>query len=776
MLTAQQLYEIIAHKDDTEIGADGQPKNRAAKALYSLVDHYREHPATAENMDELLFSAALNDMVERAERVVKKGASEADFKTILSEDVGKFNATFDKLPREVREQGPVREAFDVILPEQNPDKLAYDREVKSLTEELLRQHDSLVRLRAGTHPAQTGPAPLTQEELETRKKEAEQRINEAFTALLAMDDLQKASGWSSALDPEQRKKAADKLALSPSAMMALGGVREVARDPAEVADLLRQLGRTELQAQIAPAAEAVEKEKQKAAAQVFEEETRLLAEETLRSFTAVRQLIDGKHPAFRDKRMSAEDRQEMLERNTENLRASIATLAAMNEFGKAGDFVSATDPQKLEKAADAVMAKKGGGLDLAMETLTSRAGTPDLAAVFMNSNLRNLSNLIVDVQKSEEQKTKAAFQEEYDALLGQAVRRREELDRLRKDGPGEQQGNAYAGSRDELKAGLAALIAMDNFRRKGKYAVLNDPGRLEAETDRILRSKRLETAMESLAPGKGGGKTLTEVFRDLNRKTLSQKLAALETVPEKQEQKPEEPVNEKTEPEKAAEAAAEETGPEIVQETKEKPEEPVDEKPEPEKTEEVKAEETGPSKEPVFPEEPLRKSSPEHPRWRTVPEEPQRNSVQAEGKGAAGQYSPDCPVMRFQAKLQELREDIKMSTVSPLYELDVTQCRVGLARLFALRDMGKTDPLSPVTDDQVKARIHHIYHTKGNPEFKLYQDIDKKILSGDTRVFKRVVGAITGEESSKEFAQTVSKASWIKLQNVKEQKAPGLSR
>ena len=770
MLTAQQLYEIIAHKDDAEIGTDGQPKNRAAKALYSPVDHYREHPADTGNMEELLFSTALNRMVERAERVVKKGASESDFKTILTDDLSKFNVTFDNLPREIREQGPVREAFDVILPEQNPDKLAYDREVKSLTEELLRQHEALMLLNADTHPAQTGPAPMTREELETRKKETAERIDEVFTTLLAMDDLQKASGWRSALDPEQRKRAAEKMAYSPTAMMALGGVKEVARDPAGVAEMFQRLGRTELQAQIAPAAEAVEKEKQKAAAQVFEEETRLLAEETLRNFTAVRQLIDGTHPAFRDERISAEDRQEMLERNTENLRASIATLAAMNEFGKAGDFVSATDPEKMEKAADAVMAKKGGGLDLAMETLTSGTGTPDLAAVFMNSNLRNMSKLIVDAQEREKQKTKAAFQENYDALLGQAVRRKEELDQLRKGGPEEQQSEAYAGSREELKADLAALLAMDNFRRKGEYAVLSDPHRLKAETDRVLQSKRLETAMESLAPGKGGGKTLTEVFRGLNRKTLSQKLAALENVPEKDR----------------TESREQEPGGPESGKTEEKPEEPVDEKKEPEKAEEAGSEKLGDQgaqaeepvfpEEPVIPEEPLRKSAPEHPRWRTVPEEPQRKSVPAEGKGAADQYSPDCPIMRFQAKLQELREDIKMSTVSPLYELDVTQCRVGLARLFALRDMGKTDPLSPVTDDQVKARVHHIYHTKGNPEFKLYQDIDKKILSGDTRVFKRVVGAITGEESSKEFAQTVSKASRIKLQNVKEQKAPGLSR
>ncbi len=769
MLTAQQLYEIIAHKDDTEIGTDGQPRNKTAKALYSLVDHYKEHPADTGNMEELLFSSALNRMVERAERVINKKASESDFKTILSDEVGKFNTTFDRLPREVREQGPVREAFDIILPEQNPDKLAYDREVKSLTEELLRQHEDLMLLNAGTHPAQTGPEPLTQEELETRKKEAAERIDEVFTSLLAMDDLQKASGWKSALDPEQRKRAAEKTAFSPVAMMALGGVKEVARNPAEVADMFRQLGRTELQAQIAPAAEAVEAERQKAAAQVYEQDSKLLAEEAIRTFKVVRQLIDGKHPAFRDKRMSAEDRQEMLERNTENLRASIATLVAMEKFRNAGDFVSATDPQKLEESADAVMAKKDGGLDYIMNTLTSGTGTPDMAFLFRNAKmpeLPGLSKLIVDAQESVEQKTKAAFQEDYDALARQVVSAKDNLDQLRMDAPeGQQNGKAYQENREELRMNLASLIAMDNFRRKGEYAVISDPGRLKAETERVLQSKGLETAMESLAPGKGDGKSLEEVSRELlKRATLAKTVAALEG-------------NMRQKPGSAKEREAESVVSE-AEKTEPQPEWTEAGVTKGQKAETVvsEAEETEKKDwEPVFPEEPLRKSSPEHPQWRTAPEEPQRKSVPAEGKGAANQYSPDCPIMRFQAKLQELREDIKMSTLSPLYELDVTQCRVGLARLFALRDIGKTNPLDPVTDEQVKARIHHIYHTKGNPEFKLYQDIDKKILSGDTRVFKRVVGAITGEETSKEFAKTVSKASWIKLQDVKEQKAPGLS-
>ena len=725
MLTAQQLYEIIAHKDDPDAETGEQPRKKAAKALYFLTEHYKEHPAAYSDTGELLFSVALSRMVVKAERVIRNGAKGEGFKELLKHELGEFNATYGKLAKEVREQGPVREAFDVILPEENPDKLAYEGEVQRLTQELVREHEAHMRFKSDSHPAQIGPEPKTPEELETMKKENEERIEYVFAALLAMDDLRKSSGWKSALDPDVRKTATEKMRVSPVFSMALGGVKEVARDPEGVADMFRRMGRTELQAQVAPAAKAVEAWKQKEATVVYERDSRMLAEETLRAFKAVRQLIQGRHPANRDKNMSLEDLEDLLAKNKENLRTCIVTLTAMDNLRRAGDYVSATDPQKLEEATDRLMQEKAESFDIVVQALSSKAGEQDLSILFRDPmvNKPELADLVADAEKSVEQKTKAAFDEDYEALAKQTVRLKENLDQLREGDPEAQQnGKAYTEKLEDLKLNLASLIAMDNFRRKGRYEVLSDPRRLKAETDKIMRSKSMETALASLAPAKGVGKSLEEVTRGiLKRGTLSKTLAALGGgIPRQpgstEKKKPETEATGQEKPQKAPQTT------------------------EPEKTGTM----------------PRRESAPVG----TI-------------RPSKLKLSTDSPLLRFQAKLEELRESLKTEKESILYELDTAQCRRDLRYLFALRDMGKTDPYTPVTDDQVKARAKEMYAAKDDPEYQLYQKVDSRIKNGSISTFRAVVGAIKGNEKGEEFASVVSKAANIKLEAPTAEKQVG---
>ena len=135
--------------------------------------------------------------------------------------------------------------------------------------------------------------------------------------------------------------------------------------------------------------------------------------------------------------------------------------------------------------------------------------------------------------------------------------------------------------------------------------------------------------------------------------------------------------------------------------------------------------------------------------------------------------STDSPLLRFQAKLEELRERVRTEKESILYELDTAQCRRDLRYLFTLRDMGKTDPYTPVTDDQIKARAKEMYAAKDDPEYKLYQEVDSRIKNGSISTFRAVVSAIKGNEKGEEFASVVEKAAKIKLEAPTAEKQAG---
>ena len=106
MFTAQQLYEILTHKDDESLRADGQPQKRTADLLYSLLDGYKKN--RPDDLLEFDFAEALDTMLQKAEIVkdVVDSLSETKeyFAKQVQDVVDKFHAAYAKLPKQIREQ------------------------------------------------------------------------------------------------------------------------------------------------------------------------------------------------------------------------------------------------------------------------------------------------------------------------------------------------------------------------------------------------------------------------------------------------------------------------------------------------------------------------------------------------------------------------------------------------------------------------------------------------------------------------------------------------
>jgi len=490
-------------------------------------------------------------------------------------------------------------------------------------------------------------------------------------------------------------------------------------------------------------------------------------------------------------------------------KAYLTTLIAMANLRRDEGFEAAIDPdrqvretERLENSADieadidtvAVFMKSPTGEQTSQEQLFKEQ-------TFDGEVRSDVGNLIAavekDMEKRMQEEAKVAFDAQYDALAENVLRLKENLDQLR-DGTYEARKNVTFAEDDDdkdilreaytetLKANLASLIALDNFRKKGDYSAINDPNRLEEEADRVMTtSVTMRSVMESLFPEKDDertlGKTLKEAFRALkNRKTLTSKFSQLE----KAKQKAEEAAKTEAEPTWEAAGVTENKQAETVVSGQEKegPEPQVQGTepeiiPEPEwkaagVTESQQAETVVTGQEKTETEEPRRASAPVEPKQTGVfepeppSEEPRRESAPTEpSRPSRLKLSADSPILRFQAKLEELREDIRMTQESILYELDIYQCRKNLRYLFTLRDMGKTDPYTPVTEDQIKEHRDEIYKAKGSPEYSLYQKVDERIRRGDLSVFRRVVGAIKGNEKADEFAAVVSGAARIKMED-----------
>ena len=111
MFTAQQLYEILTHKDDESLRADGQPQKRTADLLYSLLDGYKKN--RPDDLLEFDFAEALDTMLQKAEIVkdVVDSLSETKeyFAKQVQDVVDKFHAAYAKLPKQIREQAKLVE-------------------------------------------------------------------------------------------------------------------------------------------------------------------------------------------------------------------------------------------------------------------------------------------------------------------------------------------------------------------------------------------------------------------------------------------------------------------------------------------------------------------------------------------------------------------------------------------------------------------------------------------------------------------------------------------
>ncbi len=83
---------------------------------------------------------------------------------------------------------------------------------------------------------------------------------------------------------------------------------------------------------------------------------------------------------------------------------------------------------------------------------------------------------------------------------------------------------------ENLKANIAALVAMDNFRAAGKFEAAADPDQLESATNKILESTGIETVMTAILStmGEEGPKNLTDLFQRIDRRELSDLFAGVE--------------------------------------------------------------------------------------------------------------------------------------------------------------------------------------------------------------------------------------------------------
>ena len=405
MLTAEQLYQIIKQKDDEGLGVDEQPKNRAAKALFSLAEYYKNFDLS--DPAELEFSTALRTVTEKAEREIAGGADAFDLKERLSQELRDFNAAFDKLTPETRDKEQLRD-FTQAVDALNPDELAYDRKAAALMESIVRKNDAIGQLRAGTHPLQTREKPMSPAQLTEMETANAEGLKRELALLMAMDDLRKAGDLKAALDPAKRKAEAEKVTQKIEFKLTWTTIEQRSPDAEGLARAFQDGRRPELAALVGPAAQAVEAHGQQDAEMQFRQEFQEMAENAVRTFEVIRQLDVGTHPACKDEHMLDSDLEDLRNANLANLRAHIATLAAMEKFRKLGDFVSATDPEKLEAESDRIMEEKAKGLDSLMAPLSSKAGNTTLADLFANVGVTEMSVLMGVAQKSVEQKDRQA--------------------------------------------------------------------------------------------------------------------------------------------------------------------------------------------------------------------------------------------------------------------------------------------------------------------------------------------------------------------------------
>ena len=402
MLTAQQLYEIFNKKDE-QLGAGEQPYKKAAGALHALREKYKNRE-TLPDAGEEAFAAALCQMLDKAEQSIGRGDDADAFRQALEPEVSAFRTAGGNLTGALRRQNGLREAFaDMAALE--PDRLACHRAIGTLMEHIVRENNIVKQIRANTYPGQTRANPMPREQIDGLEKTNEQALKNDLAILLAMDSLRKEGNLAAAMDPNLRKATTEKVRQSGQFKALWVVVDQQAMDENGLAKALQDARRPELAELVAPAARTVEALEQEDAELKFRQSFQELAESAVRTFALIRPISEGVHLP---ENLSQDDLDEMRENNIERLRATVATLAAMDGFRKKGDFASAIHPERLEADTERIMREKATELDLIMTPLTSRAGSADLSTVLDTSKLKDLSILLAVAQKSVEQKDRQA--------------------------------------------------------------------------------------------------------------------------------------------------------------------------------------------------------------------------------------------------------------------------------------------------------------------------------------------------------------------------------
>ena len=748
MFTAQQLFEILVNKDDASLRADGQPSNRAATLLYALWEGYRDE--RPRNQPELDFANALDRMMDTSESSAGflKGVPNAEniFASTFGRFVDDFRRAYDALPKEIKEQ----EKIDQIAVEvealsarkaEEAEKAASKTE-EEVKEEIKEEAPEDKDAAAKNPPEEVGEnqlenekdAPIIEEEVIEEGKEGapeETGVIEEGPAEEEVDKEQlETNEAASAVKEDNREKIKEKYKATMDVIEEAPEEEEVDKKQPEINEAASAVKETGSQAQNGSESDSQKlnepEQSVKTPKDRFEEEMRNLTELFFTEYERYH-LYKEKESAARNGDNAEEISKNASEREKaeKRLKDDLATIVVMDQLRQNEKWDTALDRSELNKRKEELRGTNSFG------TLWGFVDKIKLGMASLVRSLRSFTSADLADRLVKAEETVTERREQAAAVQGaQAVSQtemqkpeaKETFDKLSKElaestakifetviqlrdetHPWQQEGSPLSAeelkdlvavNNENLKANIAALVAMDNFRAAGKFEAAADPDQLESATNKILESTGIETFMTAiLSPmGEEGPKNLTNLFQRIDRRELSDLFAGVE--------KP--ALNGQT------------------QKNEEKAQEP-------EKKPETENKEQGPEKKPE-----------------------NRELTEA-----------DSPIRRFQAELKKLQEDVKASE-SGQARLNIAESRKGVLKLLALREMGadqKIGPHTPVSDQEVRDRMHAILQKKGDGH-SLYRAV-YDCLKSEYKIGK-VVAAIQGGEPTKEFRRKLMNAAELK--------------
>ena len=473
MFTAQQLYEILTHKDDESLRADGQPQKRTADLLYSLLDGYKKN--RPDDLLEFDFAEALDTMLQKAEIVkdVVDSLSETKeyFAKQVQDVVDKFHAAYAKLPKQIREQAKLVEFSRELGIAAPREQIKSEQDSEELEETRVSQHGSV---RSSQPPADvSGQAQNTAEE-----------------------------------EPQKREGSDN----------------------------------------------SVQKSEEEALKHRFEEKMAQLAALFMDEYETYHQ---HKQSVLSGNAVNKPD----MERSEKRLKDDLATLLVMDKLQREGKMAAALDQSKRnsEKERLTQTGKFSTFWNMVHREKRDIDGLENLFKSFVSAGLAQ--RLVQAAEALTERREQAAAVQGAQAVSQTEVQKpdaKETFDKLskelaestaqifetvtqlrdgkhpwqKKDSPlsAEELKDLVAVNNEKLKANIAALVAMDHFRKNGKLEAAADPDQLEETTNKILDGEGIDNAMAILLVnvGRKAPKNLTDFFRQIHRPELSELLASVE--------------------------------------------------------------------------------------------------------------------------------------------------------------------------------------------------------------------------------------------------------